>query len=97
MARIDIDTVLLNERGKKIINLTNDLNDEFNRLFKRIEDVPSVTKEWIGDSSVRFVNIAKFEKNKYYKFKDDLSLYGKFLCDFADSTENYISRIRNML
>lgn len=96
MAQIEIDTKELHEKGLIIQDEAKKLNDKLNDLFKRIENVPVVTGEWVGASSVKYVDIAKLEKNKYYKLKDDLNSYGKFLCDVSDSFETCISEIRGM-
>lgn len=95
MAKIEIDTKKLNEYGIKIRKITNGVNSKLNQLFSRMENVPT-NYEWVGASSVKYVGIIKKEKPKYYKFKDDLDLYGKFLCDFSDSTNVCINRIRRM-
>ena len=96
MAQIEIDTGKLQEIGYKIQDDVKRVNDKLNDLFKRIENVPVITGEWVGASSIKFVNLAKLEKSKYYKLKDDINIYGKFLCNLSDSADNCITRIRGM-
>ena len=79
------------------LKITNASLVLFNTLFKRIEEVPTITKEWVGSSSNKFATIAKEDKIKYYKFSDDLNLYGKFLCDLSESLNNCIINIKERL
>lgn len=96
MSQIEVDTRELRDKGLHMRNNVKILNDNLNKLFKRIEEVPSVSNEWVGDSSIKFVQFAKVDKTKYYKIKDDLDIYGKYLCDFSDSLEIFINQVRGM-
>lgn len=97
MAQITIDTNELQQNAQNIVNLTKDVINEFNLLFKRIEEVPYISNEWTGTSSEKFSALAKQDKLKYYKFVDDLNIYSKFLLDFATSIENSINTIKGRL
>lgn len=97
MAEIHVDTKKMREEGMQMIKLSNELNSQLDGLFKRLESVPSVTHEWVGDSSEYFVNLVKFDKIQYYKLKDDLLLRGKKLVESADLLEFNIKRIRGKL
>lgn len=96
MAKIIIDTELLDNYGMKFEQLIQELDLKLSKLFTRIEGVPTVSKEWVGSSSIRYVNMAKFDKDKYYKFKNDLSEYGKFLCKISNSAEECINDVRKI-
>lgn len=96
MARIEIDTKELNEQGLEIQKSVKLFNDKLNELFLRVESVPDVTREWVGSSAIKYVNLAKVDKIKYYKLKDDLDIYGKFLCEVSESAETCINRVRGM-
>lgn len=97
MAQIEVNTTELYKSGENIVGYTNTLNQQFNQMFKRIDEVPTVTKEWIGTSSIKFANLVNSEKDKYYKFKEDLTLYGKFLCEVSLSLEDSINYIKGRL
>lgn len=97
MAQITINTNELYKNAQNINILTKDTIDEFNSLFKKIEEVPYVSREWVGINSERFSNLAKEDKIKYYKFVEDLNLYSKFLSDFANSIEICINNIRGKI
>ena len=96
MAQIEIDTKELKDRGSNIQNITKDFNVKLNSLYKRLEEVPSVSFEWVGSSSTKFASIVKNDKEKYYRLKDDLDMYGKFLIDFSDSVDDLIKEVRRM-
>ena len=40
-----------------MISLVNDLNTEINNLFNRFSEVPSVTKEWVGQQAQFYFRI----------------------------------------
>ena len=96
MAQIEIDTKQLHKQGMIMQLSVKKLNSKLNETFKRIENVPVITGEWVGASSIKFVTIARMDKTKYYKLKDDINLYGKFLCELSDSADYCINRIRGM-
>ncbi|MBE6150036.1 MAG: hypothetical protein E7170_04875 [Firmicutes bacterium] len=97
MAQITINTSELYKNAQNINTLIKDTTEEFNLLFKKIEEVPYVSKEWIGLNSERFSDLAKEEKIKYYKFIEDLALYSKLLSDFSVSLDVCINNIRGRI
>lgn len=97
MSRIEIDTNEIYNYSKDIIKSSEELVLKFNDLFKRIENVPLLTKEWIGSSSIRYVNIVKNEEEKYYKYVDDLKMYGKTLSSLALDFDNAINEMKAKL
>lgn len=95
MAIVKSDTKELYLIGDKINNLSNDLYEKMNQLFNRIDSVPTTTFEWVGSSSVKFVELSKDERNKYYKLIDDLKKYGNFLCNLSESIDSYSYGMRD--
>lgn len=87
MAEFKVDTVKLRETGKDIIKLTNELNEVFNLLFSRINNMPVTTKEWTGNAALEFVRKINIERKYYNAFKDNLCSYGKLLTIVSDKLE----------
>ena len=58
--------------AKDIYELSYQFEDEINRLFKRFEDVPTVTKEWIGNKSNYYFNSIALDKKYYTDFAESL-------------------------
>lgn len=76
MAITYINTNQVDSISKDIINLTNDLNKEFNDLFRRFSDVPTVTREWVGkQANIYFSKIAS-EKQQYIDFTNKIKDIG---------------------
>lgn len=95
MAIIKSDTKELYLIGDKVSDLSNDLYEKMNQLFKRIDSVPTTTFEWMGTSSNKFVELSKDERIKYYSLIDDLKKYGNFLCNLSESIDSYSYSMRD--
>ena len=93
MNNFDIETKELYLLGSDIMKLSNELNEEFEELFKRLTGVNTTTGEWIGESADSFVASAKIEKLEYIKFKNSLYNYGKTLCDIATEYDNATTKV----
>lgn len=46
----------------------SELDDEFDRLFRRLNSVPNDTKEWVGQSASYYFNKVYLDKVKYAQF-----------------------------
>ena len=85
---IDIDTTKMREAGEDILKLVEELKQTYTTMFDRFDNMPEGTKEWQGESAVRFVASTKKEKLDYMNFVKDLYKYGKYLIDCANYYEN---------
>lgn len=94
MADIQVDTKRLNECGNEIMKLANEFNEELDMLFKRIENIPTVTHEWVGDSANKFVALSKIDKVQYYILKDALYSEGKYLVESANLLNSTIETVK---
>lgn len=93
MSKVDIETKELYLCGQDIMQLTNELNEQFETLFNRIDRINKNTFEWVGTSSNEFVRRSNIEKKEYYRIKDELYNYGKILTEIANEYENLSSEI----
>lgn len=93
MSKVDIETKELYLCGQDIMQLTNELNEQFETLFNRIDGINKNTFEWVGTSSNEFVRRSNIEKKEYYRIKDELYNYGKILTEIANEYENLSSEI----
>lgn len=91
MANINADTEKLREKGKDIVQLSVDLNEILISLYKRISLMPTSTLEWTGPSANEFVRRINLESEDYFRMKDVLYCYGRFLTDTADELEKKIN------
>lgn len=67
-----MDTVKVEEIERDLIKLANEYNDKITRLFRRLMDVPSVTKEWVGNQSNYYFNVISSDKSKFLNFGNNL-------------------------
>ena len=63
----EIDSIV-----KEVSLLISDLELEFNTLFKRFSNVPTVTKEWVGNQANFYFSKTNEDKTTYTAFVDQL-------------------------
>ncbi|MBR5662915.1 MAG: hypothetical protein IKX00_04660 [Bacilli bacterium] len=64
----NFDTVRVEEISKDLIKYADEYTDLINAFFKRLDQVPNITKEWIGNQANYYFNHVALEKKKYIKF-----------------------------
>lgn len=94
MAEIYVDTEKMRNCGNTILDLVEEFKQTLDAIFTRLENVPTHTKEWIGDSSTLFVELAKKDKVEYYAYANSLYKYGKYLIDCANYFDRTIDSVR---
>lgn len=87
-----IDTSKIESIGNDIIKLSSDYQVEITRLFQRLNNVPTVTKEWVGQQANRYFDIVSFDKNDYIEFGNQIKRFGKEILNIADSFETQIKK-----
>ena len=80
-----IDTDKVNNAGKDIMMLSNDLNSAIDEMFNRLTLMSAKTHEWVGDSTLKYEKACKVDKEEYAELKNEVYNLGKFLTDVANS------------
>ena len=89
MSTYNIDTEQLREANTSINNYINDINGLLHNLTKRIENMPTLTKEWQGNSADEFAEIVKEQKEKEFNpFMIKLQAYSNVLKNIAEDFDN---------
>lgn len=94
MANINVDTSKMRECGENIMELSNELGENFEQLFTRLTNMPAKTFEWVGSSANNFSMIANIEKSDYVKLKNNIYRFGKHLVESANSLDESIKKSR---
>ena len=89
-----IDTKKTYESGQDIIQLTKELNEQFDSLFSRISNISTKTGEWFGPSAEEFIRRTNLEKKQYAKIINSLNKYGKELIDASTAYESCVNKLR---
>lgn len=92
--KVNINTKRLRECGNDILKLVEELRDTYCSLFDRIDKIPTTTKEWVGESSEKFVTLVRKDKINYINYINDLKKYGNYLIESANSLDQLISKVR---
>ncbi len=94
MTDIYVDTEKMRNCGNEILGLVEEFKTTIEVMFTRIENMPINTKEWVGESSVLFANLASKDKIQYFNYATSLYKYGKYLIDCADYYEKILNTVR---
>lgn len=87
-----VDTSKIEEIGNEIINLSTEYQVEVNRLFKRLSEVPSVTREWVGQQANKYFDIISLDKSDYIEFGNQIKKLGSEAINIANSFDNQIKK-----
>lgn len=91
MAISYINTEEVKNIAKDIVSLANDLDYEFNNLFKRFSDVPTVTKEWVGNQANYYFNHIEKDKKQYMDFSNEIRNIGKKIDEDVNQIQSSIN------
>lgn len=72
MAISYINTIKVENISKEIMSLANDLETEINNLYRRFSEVPTITKEWVGNQSQIYFRKVGSEKIQYINFVNNI-------------------------
>ena len=78
------------EIAKDIKTYANDYISEINNLFRRLSEVPDVTKEWVGQQANYYFNTIALDKDKYIDFGNKLYNIGESLSKDIDDVEKTV-------
>lgn len=87
MVKIDDDTIKLRTSGETIIKLANEYEETIEDFFRRIQNIPTTTKEWLGISAEKFVSISLLEKPNYIEYGKSLKELGQTLIYYANEVD----------
>ena len=85
---INIDTNKLKKSGNDIIKLSQDLQELYNSMYDRINNMPTVTGEWLGNSAIEYAKNAMKEKIEVVDFKNQLYTFGDIMVKCANHYED---------
>lgn len=91
-----VDTTEAKAIAKDFLKTCNDLEDEFNKFFKKMSEVPTTSKEWIGDSAEYYFKKVDEDKIQYVKFVNSLRSVGKSLNANMREISDCISKNRGI-
>ncbi len=95
MALTYANTQEIEEIAKDLINLSNDYIAEINKLFTRLSEVPSTTKEWQGTQSIKYHNIIARDKTSFMNVGNQLKYIGEKLKNDALEISGCINSCAN--
>lgn len=95
MAVSYMNTTEVENISKEILELANELNTEFNNLFKRFAEVPNITREWVGTQSQFYFNRVAADKVQYINFVNKLRDVGYKLSNDVYEMQNCILKNNN--
>lgn len=91
-----VDTTEAKAIAKDFLKTCNDLEDELNKFFRKMSEVPTTSKEWIGDSAEYYFKKVDEDKIQYVKFVNSLRSVGKSLNANMREISDCISKNRGI-
>lgn len=85
-----INTDEVESVAKELSAATDELETEFNNLFKRFSNVPRGTKEWIGNQADYYFARVSEDKRHYTRVINELKSISRELTAEASSAKAYI-------
>ncbi len=92
MSQIIIDTEQVKKNGQTLMNLSNNLNEQLNGLFRLLENLEKIGA-WTGKSSQLYSNKVRREKAQYYDLKNSIYRDGKNAFDIASYMETEMRKL----
>ena len=96
MAITYVDTDQLSTLVNDINDLIQEYNMEINRLFTKFSNVPTVTKEWVGNSAETYFSAVMLEKSDFIAFGNRLYEFTKYLNNICSSINGAVSRCQQL-
>lgn len=92
MAISYINTTEVERTAKEINSLASEFQSEINNLYKRLSEVPTITKEWTGRKSEFYFDKIGKDKIKYTEIANTISELGLLLSSSIYEINSCISK-----
>ena len=92
---IDITTNNIEQAGKDINLITNEIKEIFDDTFTVIDDMIVKNATWIGNSANEYHSFVTADKSNYTLFREQLNKFGNYLSEYSDETNMKLSEIKN--
>lgn len=91
-----VDTTEVKDIANEIIKLCNDLDSEFNKFFNKMNSVPTVSREWVGQTATYYFNTYEKDCLEYKKFVNSIRMLAKSLNANMRSVSSCVSKNRGI-
>lgn len=89
-----VDTDKLRSIAKDIDLLVNDCKIEINNVYNRINNMPSTTREWVGNTANDYARLVMLEKKGAMNTMDDVKKYSTTLKNIASEVDRIIAKAK---
>ena len=96
MAIKRVDTNTMRDIAADITNIVNEYEKQITNLYRRLAEVPNVTKEWTGNQANVYFRKILLDKEKYINFGENIRTYGAKIKNDADLLDNAIKTCSNI-
>ncbi len=90
---VELDSSNLYENGKRILELVNELENNIDYIFNRMDGMPTITGEWQGKAAMNFLKNARKDKKQYNNLINVLRSYGNSLVNQAEKINNCTKKV----
>ena len=89
----ELDSTTLYENGKKFLKLVDELENNIDYIYNRMDKMPFITGEWQGKAVSKFLNGTKKDKKEIKSFITALRNYGNNLIKQAEKIEICVNKV----
>lgn len=90
MAISYVNTNEVEDANKDFKNLVNQFNEQINDLYKRLSEVPTISREWFGNQANYYFRVVNQDKRQYNNFVNKLNLFSLRVDRDLEKIENVI-------
>ena len=80
--------------GQNIISLANEYEVLITKLFKRLNDMPYTTKEWIGNEAQQYIQLVLMNKEEFVEFGNELKSFGIEIAQSASKINSLMNSLK---
>lgn len=84
---IDIDTQMLEDTSRKIIEYMNDFDLQINNYFKKLNQIP-ITGEWTGNNAEEYARVVLLDKEMYLKYSEGIKKIAREMQNLSSKLDN---------
>ena len=79
--------------ASELNTLANNYIEAINKLYQRISEMPTVTKEWTGNQAERYASIVSNDKSSMTEVGNKIKQFARIITDDANHIDTQVARV----
>ena len=90
---MDANTDEMRRIATELNTLANSYLEAINKMYQRISEMPTVTKEWTGNQAQRYASIVSNDKSSMTEIGTKIKQFAKIINDDANQIDTQVARV----